>query len=155
MPQHYSLFELLDFSQERSSAKIYNGAVTVTSIAGFITAFGQMRDAIDDITLGTMSNETWVGDNTLLSNASPASAMAQRELKWKVNYRDTVTQKKYYMTIPTADPVGRLIAGTDLADFTNAEMQAFKVQFEAFARCPDNDQNAVIIDSVQLVGRNI
>lgn len=154
MGDHYSIFTLLDNSDESASAKIYNGAVTAVSIAGFLTEFGQMKATIDTITRGTMQKEQWVGDNTLLSNVRPVDQNAQREIKWKVNYIDTVTQKKYHVTLPTADPTGRMIAGTDLADMANADIAAFVTRFNSFARCPDNDTNAVSVVSIQLVGRN-
>lgn len=155
MADHYSVFTQLDFSGEKSATTIYNGAITPASLAGFLTEFGQMKATIDTITRGTMHREQWVGDNTLLSNTRPVDANAQRELKWKVNYIDTVTQIPYHVTLPCADPTGRMIAGTDLADLANADIAAFVTRFNSFARCPDNDANAVAVQSIQLVGRNI
>lgn len=152
---HYSNFQLLDYSGERSTVSMFNGPITAGTIAGFLTAFGGMRTAIDGITLGTMSKEKWVGDDTLLSNALPANAFAQRELKWLVVYRNTVSNKIYTLEIPTADPTGRLIAGTDRADLAEANTAAFVTAFNAFARSPENDTDAVAVQEILLVGRNI
>lgn len=155
MANHYSLYTLLDASGERSTTKIYNGPITVGTITGFLTEFGQMRDAINAITLGTMEKEAWVGDATVLSTALPANAFAQRELKWLVRYRDTVTNKRYTLEIATADPTGRMVAGSDLANLSETQMAAFVTQFNSYARCPDSDANAVEIVDIRLVGRNI
>jgi hypothetical protein len=154
MAQHYSLFEELDFSNERSSAKIYNGAITALTIAGFLTEFAQMRAAIAGITGGVMASESWIGDHTVLSNIPPTSEFAQREVKWLVRYIDTVTSKKYTLTLPCANPTGRLVTGTDIANLGQTEIAAFVTRFESFARCPDSDANAVEVQSLQFVGRN-
>lgn len=156
MANHYSLFQFRDWGKELSTVKIYNGAITAVSIAGFLTAFGAMRAAIEGITLGVASQEGWVGDSTILSAALPASQAAQRESKWLVRYHNTVTNKPHTLEIPTADLVGvTLLAGSDFADLTVAPMSTFVSNFNSFARGPDSDVDAVVVDSVQFVGRNI
>lgn len=153
--QHYALFTILDFSMEKSNTTIYHGAITPTSLAGYLTEFGQMRNAIDAITLGTIHKEMWVGDSTVLSQTPPTNNFAQRELKWLVRYRGNTSQKIYTLTLPTADPTGRLVAGTDRADLNNADIAAFVNQFQSFARTPDDDQENVTVLDITLVGRNI
>lgn len=156
MANHYSVFQFRDFGTETSNVKIYNGAITAASLPGFLTAFGNMRAALEGITLGIASQETWVGDSTVLSAAVPASQEAQREKKWLVRYHDTVTQKKYTLEVPTADLTAvTLLANSDFADLAAAPLSTFKTQFDGFARCPDSDVNAVVLDSVQFVGRNL
>lgn len=155
MADHYSIWKLKDFSREDSSVKMYNGAITPVSLPGFLTEFGQMRTAIDDITLGTVVEETWVGDKTDISNIAPTNVFAQREMKWLVTYEDDVSKNVHYLTIPTADPTGRLIAGTDKANLAEAAMAAFVTRFNSFARSPESDQNTVTLLDVELVGRNL
>lgn len=156
MPAHYSIFQFRDWGRELSNVKIYNGPITAGTLPGFLTSFGGMRTALEGITLGIASNESWVGDSTVLSAATPASQGAQREKKWLVRYHDTVTNKKYQLEIPTADEIGvALLPNSDFADLTVTPMSTFVTAFNAFARNPDNDANAVVIDSVQFVGRNL
>lgn len=154
---HYSVFTLKDYSDEETPVTIYNGAITAGTLPGFLTEFGQMRDAIDAITLGTVKKEKWVGDDTLISDARPASPIAQRESKWLVFYRDVVTNKVHRLEIGTADvgAVGasRLVPGTDLADLTNTEIAAFVTRFESFARSEAGNMTDVV--KIQKVGRNI
>lgn len=152
---HYGSFKLRDYSNETSSFKFYHGPITAGTIAGFLTQFGALRTAVEGITNGIVSSEKWTGDDTLLSNAIPTDENAQRERKWLVRFRDTVTQKKYFATVPTADPVGRLIAGTDRANLAETAMAAFVTAFEAIARNEDSDANAIDVLEIVLVGRNI
>jgi len=100
---HYSTFTLLDYSDEKSTVSVHNGAITAVSIAGFLTQLGALRDAIDGITLGTLQKEKWVGDDTVVTNAWPTDPAAQREAKLLVTYMDTTTEKEYTLTVPTVD----------------------------------------------------
>lgn len=155
MANHVSEWQFLDFSDERSSVRMYNGAVTAVSITGFLTAFGGMRDATAAICLGTVSKEKWVGDETVLSNARPVSAYAQRESKWLVRYKGNTTQKIHTMEIPTAD-AAHVIPGSDKALLTDgAEIEAWVTAFEGFARTPDSDIETVTVLDITLVGRNL
>ena len=151
----HSIFTLRDYSGESTAVRIYNGDVTAISIAGFLTDFGDMRDAVEGITLGEMAQEQWVGDLTTLSADLPVNVFAQRELKWLVRYHDTVTNEKAKLEIGTADPTGVMLPASDFADLTVEPMLTFVSEFEAFARHPESSVNAVVIDSIQLVGRNI
>ena len=148
-------WQFLDYSNERSTVRIKNGAVTAVSIGGFLTAVGTMRTALEGITLGTISKEKWIGDDTLISNELPANAFAQREFKWLVRYHGNTSQDKMTLTIPTADYTNRLIPGTDRADLTDAGIAAFVTAFEAFARSDRDDTETVTVDEIVVVGRNL
>ena len=160
-------FTLLDYSDESSRVNIQTGAVTAVSLPGLLTQVGTLRGAIEGITLGTMQKESLKVFETPLSNARPGSELARRETKWLVRFED-VTQyfdpptnaipnegfaKVFTITIPTADVVGRMIEGTDLADLTNTEIAAFITAFEATARTPYGGEVNVL--SVSAVGRNL
>lgn len=156
-----STFTLMDYSREKSSVTIYNGAITAISLPGFLTDFGAVRNAIDAITNGTMHKEMWVGDNTILSQIAPTSPAAQRELKWLVQYQGDTSNKLYQITLPTADPTGvdgsgrpRLVPGSDLANLDNTQIAAFVTAFETIARTPDDDTETVTVLEMRLVGRN-
>lgn len=160
MAQHYSTFTVLDYSNEKSPFKVFNGAITSASIGGFITEFGQMRDAMAAMSLGVVSNEQWVGDNTVLSQVPPVDPDAQRERKALVVYQGDTNNKLYTVTIPAArtkaangDPL--ILPGTDKYDLTVAPVSGFVTRFNSFARTPDSDQETVTIVEIRLVGRNI
>lgn len=160
-------FSMLDYSGEKSTMQIQTGAITATSLPGTLTAVGNIRVAIEGITLGTVSNEQLMVFSTPLGSTPPASVDAQRERKWLVVYEDTTEffdpgvnaipnagyRKKFTLEIPTADYTGRLLPGTDLADQDNPEIQAFVSEFEALARSPYG--GGVNVLSISAVGRNL
>lgn len=151
----HTIWTLRDFSGETSAVRVYNGDITAISIPGFLTAVGIGRAEIEGITTGIMAQEQWVGDLTTLSALRPTNEFSQRELKWLVRYHDTVTQEKAKLEIPTADPVGNMVVDSDFANLDSTNMASFVAWFEGFSRHPESNVNAVVIDSIQLVGRNI
>lgn len=159
MAQHYSNFTILDYSNEKSPFKVFNGAVTLASIAGFLTEFGQMRTALQNMTIGVIANEQWVGDNTVLSQIPPTDPDAQRERKALVIYEGDTNHKLYSATIPCArtkdGSTPLIVAGTDKYDLTATVVAAFVTRFNSFARTPDSDAETVTVKEIRLVGRNI
>jgi len=148
-------FQLLDYSNERSNTTVHVGPITALTIAGFLTDFGALRTAIEAITLGVVSQESWVGDSTVLSNTPPTDAEAQREKKWLVRYTGDTTDKVFTLEIATAElGGGHLLPMSDFADLTETDMAAFVTAFEDIARSPDDDAETVTVQSIQFVGRN-
>lgn len=154
MAQHYGNATILDYSEETSTTKVNFGAVTAVSIAGFLADFGDWKNALGNIILGTLSKDRWVGDSTNVSNTPPASPSAQIELKWLVSYEGDTSKKKFRQEIPTADP-SKTIAGTDKADLTDVDIAAYVTAFETLARSPDDDTETVSVLDMTLVGRNV
>jgi len=152
---HYGGFTIGDFSREKSSFQVYNGAITAGTIAGFLTNFGALRTATAAIILGIIQKEKWVGDDTILDQDFPTNVFAQRELKALIVYQGDTSLKKFTLEIPTFDPTARMIAGTDLIDLTETDMAAWVAAFEAIARTPDSDTETVTVLEGRLVGRNI
>lgn len=150
-----SIFTFLDFSNEKSTFSVFNDAITAVSLPGFLTQFGALRTALEGVTLGVVQQEQWVGDRTVISNTPPTDPFAQRELKWLVGYTNPASGKLFTVEVPTADPTGRLVAGTDLADLNEAAMAAFVTAFENLVSPPDDQAGAVNVEYVRLVGRNI
>jgi len=151
----YAVFTQRDFSKELSSTTIFTEVLDGTNYDTVSSDTDLMRNAIDGITTGIMATQTLVAEKEVLSSAIPTNVYAQRELKWKVNYHDNVTSKPYTLTLPCADPTGRLLAGTDLANLAQTEVAAFVTRFQSYAKDPDTQTNAVTVDSIQLVGRNL
>lgn len=152
---HYGTFSIGDFSHEKASYSFFSGDITAVSIAGFLTQFGALRTATEDIILGVLQKEKWVGDDTILSQAFPTNVFAQRELKALITYQGDTTLKKFQLEIPTFDPTGRMIAATDDIDLTETDMAAWVTAFEAIGRSPDDDTETVTVLFGKLVGRNL
>lgn len=152
--EHYAGVTTLDYSNESSSHNFGIGAITELSLAGFLSQFGDYKNALANIILGTIQKDIWVGDRTVLNNSAPASPQAQNELGFRVFYHGAVNQKKGHMTIGTADP-SKVVPGTDQVDMTDTDIAAFVTAFETIAKMPDDDTEGVEVDFITLVGRNV
>lgn len=151
MPGRLS-FSILDYSNERGRVSLATGEVTSASLPGLLTEVGELRTAIEGITLGVVANETLTVFDTQLASIPPSDPHAQVERSWLVRYVDNLPffdapinaipnegyQQVFTLTIPTADiaAAGRLVPGTDLANLQEAGMAAFVTAFEQTARSP-------------------
>jgi len=144
-----------DFSLEKSTHKINLSVITVGTIVGVLANIANYVAAVDAIVLGVAAQDAIIMDRTTLSGSAPTDPFAQRELKWLVHYHGDTTGKKYTLEIPTADPTGRLVTGTDLMDLTETDAATWKTAFEGICMSPDDDTETITIDYVELVGRNL
>lgn len=160
-------FQIADYNNEKSDFTFITGPVTALTIQDVLVKFGEMRGRVENITLGVVHKEWQYAWNTLLSNVLPGDVNAQRERKWLGVYEDT-TQfldlvnaienpgylKKFTFEIPTADfSDGRLIAGSDQANFANTSISQFIATYESFAKSPYGGTPRVL--SMTGVGRNL
>lgn len=159
-------FTLIDHSNEQGRVSLATGEVTAVSLPGLLSQVGALRGAIEGITLGVVAKESLMVFDTQLANAAPSDENAQVERAWMVSYEDATAffddpvnaipnagyRKKFTLTIPTADIVGRLLPGTDQADLSDSGIAAFVTAFETTARSPYG--GAVNVLSITAVGRN-
>lgn len=161
-------FNMLDYSREESGFSIATGEVTAVSIAGLIDEVGDLRAAIEGITLGVVADEGLSVFDTNLSNTPPTNPLAQVESAWLVTYEDVTAffddpvnaipnegyGRLFTLTIGTAEiaAAGRLAPNSDFAVLTETGMAAFVTAFETTARTPYGGAANVV--SVRHVGRN-
>lgn len=158
MASHYSSVSIRDFSGESSATTVYNGAITTASIAGFLTDFGAWKTALQNIILGVIAKDKWVGDATNISNAIPTDKNAQRERKLMLHYETNTIKKLLHITIPTVDvaKLTMLPGGKDIVDITTGtEMLALVAAFNTLAKNPDNDAEGCTVVGAELVGRSL
>lgn len=148
-------YRIGDFSQETTSFRIHSAALTVGNIVAEYAVAATLRLAIADVISGTIQKVTMQDQAGALDNTWPGDAVAQRELKWLITYKDMTTEKDYRAELGTAELTDNslLVAGTDIADLTDASWIAFVTQFEIAALSQDG--NAVEIQQIRLVGRNL
>ncbi len=153
---HYGTFTFLDETGEKSAMKFYHGAITATTLAGYLTQFGDLKAKTQALTRGTLHKERIVMDDTLLDSALPGDNLAQREAKLLVVYRDVVTNKVYTLTIPTVDltHVTFVPGAKDNIRLDTTEVAEWITSFETLGRSPDNDANGVEVIQIRAVGRN-
>lgn len=146
----YSL-TIKDYSNEDSTTTV--NTKSLTDNVAYEAARDAFNTAVDNITSGRLAAYT-ESNIVRLSNQPAIDSSSARELKVLVSYEDTVTFKKFSVTVPTFRPsLVTMMAGTDLVDITAGSAAAFVTAFEAFVNSPDG--NAVSVISMRLVGRNI
>lgn len=151
--RHYGEIEMLDYSESKSSFSFNFGAITAISLPGFLTNFGTLRTALAGITVGTISRERWVGDETKLSNIPPIDPNAQRELFWRVIYvASEGSNQGYQIDIATPD-TSLLLAGSDRVDFANPIIATFITTLEEIAVSPNDEESGILVIDMKLMGR--
>lgn len=140
---------------EPESANFSLPIITLTpaNAAATETAVLDLETAILNITLGELAKREIVYARDALSSSPAASVQAQRELKLLLRYTDAVTGAKFRVSIPTFD-LSQLPANSEFLNLAAGVGAALKTAFEAVVRSPDNDANAVVLQSAQFVGRN-
>jgi len=150
--QPYGL-QFLDYSNERKSFEIFIGELTAISLPGALTLMGAFYDAVDDLALGEISRNNW-GERTYITNTPPTNKYAQIETEVLVTYRGATTESPFSFRIPTADYNAFNWVG-DSAILTgagaSAATTAFKTAFEALAKSPDDEAEAVELTGIFVV----
>jgi len=129
--------------------------ITAGNIVATLAAWTTLRSAINAIIIGVERQESVVAYRTTASNTRASSTAAQRENKWLCRYHDATNSLPYKVSIPTAD-LSLLPDGSEYLDLADAGVgEAFKDAFEALVKSPYDPTHAVVLDSVQFVGRNL
>lgn len=155
----YVTHSMIGFSGEPSSVTFYLPDVTSVNyddVTGNTVGdnVGSLRLALGAISLLNFVRHTVTTEQHADSGALPTEPYAQREIKLLVNYRDTVTAKKYRIEIPGPDLAALAQAGTDVVDHTsNATAVAFVTAMETYARSVDG--NLITVEGMRIVGRRL
>lgn len=159
-------FTVMDYDREVATVSFNTAAITAVSLPGTLTQFGALRTALQGIIAGVLVGEGLYVNRTKLANTPPTDEDAQRERKWLVTYEDTTEffdpptnaipnagyRQLFSAEIPAADPVGRLLENTDIADLDNEDIDDFVTAWEALVKSPYG--GAVNVVRITLVGRN-
>lgn len=135
---------------EKSS---YRFTIADLSAANFTASMGALTTLFTNIAAlltGKPTSRRIVASGQEVTYTPVTDPLSQRENKWLVRYHDT-SARKFTMELPTAD-LSLLDQDSEFLDMTGTEAAAFKTSFEAIAKSP-SDQSAVVVDSIQFVGR--
>lgn len=144
---------ILDGSGEKSRVQFQGTSLGAANFDAQVALQTSLETAVQGLTLGTMYKRSRVASEAVVSPSLPGTD-AQRESKYLAVYHDVVTGKKYRLEIPCADE-SLLVAGSDRIPATNAAYIAFKAALEAYVLQGETPDNAVELDYIQIVGRNI
>lgn len=154
-----AVLSIRDATGEPTTVTIRTVTKNAGNFAAEATAEATFYAATSALVLGTVAG-TDSGNQEIISNATPVNPAAQRESKLLVNYWDSVTQKRYQITIGTInfDMLVFLPGAGDAVAFTTAngapsEITDWVTAFQAVAKAPDTG-NAVVVTSMKYVGRN-
>lgn len=148
------VFSYRDYSAETSRTGVHmedpsGGAYDWASLAA---AIDTVNDAIEGVSKCVRGPESITVTLATGSSATPTDSEAQRENGLRVFYQDQVNGRKGNFTIPGPDKSLMGIQGTDLVDWTGAEMAALESAIET--HCLSRDGNAIQILYGKLIGRN-
>jgi len=144
---------LCDYDNEVGAWHVRSATLTAANFDAQATLRDALSAAVVDITVGTIVKQDY-GNREAVALGPDANEESQRELKWLVQYHDNTTLDRYSIEIPCADvleldPNDR--AHADIGDAGHVD--AFVTAFEAYVLSKAG--NAVTVDEITLVGRNI
>lgn len=149
-----SRITITDASEENSSFGYESAVLTAGNIVAQTTAHGALATATADLTIGNLVKQS-VAQILVDDPGVPTNPYAQRELKWLVTYQAVTSGKKFQLEIPAPDLTDNIIPGSDVADITSDDWDAWITAFVAVAKSPDDITDSVIVLGARLVGRNI
>lgn len=146
-----------DYSGEVATIRGYSGEITAVSLAGFLADFGDLQTALDAVTLGVRSKQSW-GEETIVSNARPGDKDAQVETRMLVRLLGATTEAPWSFIIPTVDytafnyadpPAGDqvIISGAGASAATTTLIDAI----EAVMKMPTDETEAVVVVGMEVV----
>lgn len=127
--------------------------LTPANVAAQETAMGNLRSAVQALILGNTYRYEETYYVSLSANTPASSDLAQRENKWLLRYHDAVNGQKFQVSIGTAD-LTKKMANSEFVDLSTGAGATLKTNFEAVVVSPNDGSHAVVLDSVQFVGRN-
>lgn len=137
-----------DNSRELTRSEFNIDPIDVSNLGDILSAIGAFKTATDGIVLGVLAKEALVMDETNLSALAPSNPVAQRGVKWSVQYADVTEyfdignaipnagyQQIFTNTLGTAD-LALLANGAEDLVLTTGAGATFKTAFEALVKSP-------------------
>lgn len=149
-----NLFQITDYSNEKSNFNVTSITANAGNLAAQQTAAAALAGAIEDLTIGELTKQH-MQLFILDTPAIPTNPYAQRELKWLVQYQGDSSGKIFSIEIAAPDVTDNVVVNTDVADLASTDWAAFVTAFESYVRSPDNGTETVTVVGARLVGRNI
>ena len=145
-----------DYSNEVNGFGFYTPELTAGNVDDYSSETGTLisnvLDALGQVTIGTVRGCSVSAFSAVLSDAAPASPLAQNEARLLLKYYDTVFPTfKGRMEIPAIDLATFAQAGTDSVDLADTDIAALVTALEAAA--VSKIGNPIVIYEGVIVGR--
>jgi hypothetical protein len=149
-------FTFADYSDEKSTVEFTYDQATAANFDAIVGHISGALNALEDLTLGNVNKTTFVAQVNDVDLGPAGTPSAQRELKWLLEFQDSVTGGRFQREVPTADIVtaGLLIPNSDVADLTATEWVALKTALDGNIRS-NTTGNTATLTGARLVGRNL
>lgn len=141
-----------DYDGESTTFRVNTAALTAANFDAQVALNVALGVGIVGITRGHLQKIVY--SNEIISPSVPDDPLSQRENKWLIRFHDAVTEEKQSpIELGTADLTVLDPNNRGYAQMGDAgAVDAFVDAFEAYVLSKDG--NAVVIDSIQFVGRN-
>lgn len=138
---------------ETTTSRVAITTLTAGNVAAQVTLQTDYDTALAGLTLGQVHETVLEFARTQGVPGPSSNPLAQRENKWLARYHDAVTYQKMTVSYGTAD-LSLLTNNSEFLDLTTTPGSTFKTAFEAFVKSNYDPSHAVVLDSMQFVGRN-
>lgn len=152
LPVSFLEEQYADYGNEKARFKLPVATLTAANYVAKKALIDTLVTSITAVVIGNLNQETIIIDRVAVVAGAATSNLAQRENKWLCRYHDATNAKKYRAELPTAD-LSQLAAHSEFLDLSGGVGAALKAAFEAIVVSPFDDGHAVVLDSVQFVGR--
>ena len=139
---------------ESGTIKLPIVTLTAGNLTATLTLISDLINGLEGITIGNPAKSEVVLSRTIISVEPAATAQAQRENKFLLRYHGATNGQKFVASLPTAD-LDQVMTNSEFVDLSTGAGAALKSAFEALVKSPNDAAEAVVLDSVQFVGRNI
>lgn len=146
-----------DYSAEVKNIRLYSGEITAVTLPGFLTKFGTLQTALDGVTLGVRSKQSW-GEESIVSNDRATAKDAQIETEMLVRVQGATTERPWSFRIPTVDYTAFNYADPPAADQViisgagaSAATTALVAAIEDLCKMPDDPTEAVVVVGMNVV----
>lgn len=143
---------MLDYDGESTRFRVKSATLTAANFDAEVAKNVALGVGIVGITRGHVIKIAY--GNEILSPATPDDPLSQRENKWLIRFHDAVTDEPQSpIELGTADLTVLDPNNRGYAEMGDAgPVDAFVAAFEDYVLSADG--NAVVVDSLQFVGRN-
>jgi hypothetical protein len=138
---------------QTTTSEVAITTLTAGNVAAQDTLASAYAAGVAGITLGVGAKSSLIFNRVEGSPAASSNPLAKREKKYLVRYHDTTSNQKFQVSYGTADD-SLLTNNSEFLDLGGTEAAAFVSAFEAFVKSPADPTHAVVVDSIQFVGRN-
>ncbi|MCK4958112.1 MAG: hypothetical protein KAT00_01905 [Planctomycetes bacterium] len=145
-----------DYSGESTVLTVSVSDINAANFDAQETLHAALETAIELVVIGAKVKRQKIIED-LGAGGFAADTEAQREMKWLISYHDnSFPARKLSVEMGCADTIDPdlLVANSDMAELSDADWVSFITAFEAVVVAPYT-ANAVTIDRITLVGRNL